>query len=112
MGIVAAQLYRDGDPPDHDGTVQLVVGDAGRGIRDSFEQSEKWHPSSDVEAIEGCVRYLVSSVDDSGRGQGPTSTIEQVTGLRGEVIVRSGAGMLVAERSETSISEVSTCAVP
>jgi len=106
VGITAAQLYRDGDPPDHDGTIQVVVGDAGRGIRESFRDSKEWSPATDVEAIKLAVRYLVSSVPDKGRGQGLTSTIEEVTGLTGRVIVRSGAGRLVADRTGTSTSEV------
>jgi hypothetical protein len=79
-------------------TVQVVVGDAGRGIRASFEDSSMHHPETDVDAIELALEYLVTSVsDDPGRGQGLPNTMEEVVGLRGSLVIRSGEGRLTVD---------------
>jgi hypothetical protein len=94
-GLVMAQIYtakRGGEAPDHDDKVQVVIGDTGRGIRASLSQSPNLDPADDVEAIEMALQYLVSSVLDPGRGQGLSTTHEQIAGLGGRMIVRSGGG--------------------
>lgn len=99
--VVMGQVYstrRGGQPPDHDDRVQVVIGDVGRGIRDSLASSPKLDPEDDLEAIDLAMQYLVSSVhDDPGRGQGLSTTMEQVLALGGRMIVRSGAGRLSVE---------------
>jgi len=93
--LVMGQVYRSahgGQPPDHDDRVQVVIGDTGQGIRGSFLATGMKHPADDVEAIELALEYLVTSVpDDVGRGQGLSTTLEQVVGLQGKMVVRSGA---------------------
>jgi hypothetical protein len=93
---VMAQVYssaRGGVAPDHDDRIQVVIGDVGRGIRDSLASSPVHDPATDVEAIELALEYLTTSIhDDPGRGQGLSTTREQVDGLGGKMIVRSGAG--------------------
>lgn len=90
--VIMEQVYRDGEPPDHDGRVQVVIGDAGRGIRASLIAGGRQHPSTDVAAIASALEYLVSSVEDPGRGQGLTTTLEEVTALDGDLLIRSGSG--------------------
>lgn len=106
VGIATAQLYRRGEDWAHDGTIQVVVGDSGRGIRASFDESPRFHPENDLEAIDIAVSYLASSLPDVGRGQGLTTTIEEVTGLSGQVSVRSGSGCVVFDRSGARKEEV------
>lgn len=95
---VMAQVYRSsrhGQPPDHDDKVQVVIGDAGRGIRAALASSPAFAPGNDLEAIELALEYLVSSVhEDPGRGQGLSTTAEQVVGLGGKMTIRSGEGKL------------------
>ncbi|HET7445340.1 MAG TPA: ATP-binding protein [Solirubrobacterales bacterium] len=95
---VMAQVYRadkGGTPPDHNDRVQVVIGDVGRGIRDSLASSPAHDPETDLEAIDLALEYLVTSVhDDPGRGQGLSTTLEQVTSLGGQMIVRTGTGKL------------------
>jgi hypothetical protein len=94
--LVMAQVYRTtryGAPPDHDDKVQVVIGDTGRGIRDSLASSPDYDPEDDLQAISLALEYLVSSVhDDPGRGQGLSTTLEQVSGLDGKMVIRSGRG--------------------
>jgi len=89
--LLMGQVYERGEPPDHDRRVQIVIGDAGRGIRASSLESGTRLRADDAEAIELALQYLVSSVPDPGRGQGLTTTVEQATALEGTVVVRSGA---------------------
>jgi hypothetical protein len=93
--LIMGQVYRvdhGGEPPDHDDRVQVVIGDTGRGIRQSFVDTGAHSPASDLEAIEIALEYLVTSViDDPGRGQGLFTTMEQVVETGGRMIVRSGA---------------------
>lgn len=92
--IVMGQVYRAarGTPPDHDDRVQLVIGDHGRGIRESFLATGTHTPATDLEAIRLALQYLVTSVsDDPGRGQGLSTTMEQVIETQGRMVVRSGA---------------------
>lgn len=95
--LLMGQVYERGEPPDHDGRVQIVIGDAGRGIRRSFLEGGAHAPADDADAIELALQYLVSSVPDPGRGQGLTTVVELVTGLRGKVIVRSGDARFTVE---------------
>lgn len=94
--LVMAQVYRTtrhGVPPDHDDKVQVVIGDTGRGIRDSLASSPDYDPEDDLQAISLALEYLVSSVhDDPGRGQGLSTTLEQVSNLEGKMVIRSGRG--------------------
>jgi hypothetical protein len=106
--LIMGQVYRrpHGDtkrrPVDHDNRVQVVIGDVGRGIRGSFLAGGVINPASDREAIDLALEYLVSSVDDPGRGQGLTDTMEQVVGLQGRMIVRSGnAKVAITARGRT-----------
>jgi hypothetical protein len=107
---VMAQVYRSsrhGQPPDHDDKVQVVIGDAGRGIRAALASSPHYAPESDLEAIELALEYLVSSVhEDPGRGQGLSTTAEQVAGLGGKVVIRSGEGKLTLAGQERSTEAV------
>jgi hypothetical protein len=92
--LIMGQVYREdhgGLPPDHCDRVQVVIGDTGRGIRQSFLATGVRSPKDDLEAINLALEYLVTSVpDDPGRGQGLSTTMEQVVGLRGRMVVRSG----------------------
>lgn len=100
--LILGQVYRAprGQPPDHDNQVQVVIGDTGRGIRESFLATGAHRPESDLEAINLSLEYLVSSViGDPGRGQGLSTTAEQVTDVRGQMIVRSGAARVVIENA-------------
>jgi hypothetical protein len=108
-GLVMAQIYtakRGGEAPDHDDKVQVVIGDTGRGIRASLSQSPDLDPGDDVEAIEMALEYLVSSVLDPGRGQGLSTTHEQIAGLGGRMIVRSGGGKVDLSHGGQIASEV------
>jgi hypothetical protein len=91
--LIMGQVYRSprGVPPDHDDRVQVVIGDAGQGIRQSFLETGTHSPGSDLDAIHLALEYLVTSVaDDPGRGQGLSTTMEQVLDTQGRMIVRSG----------------------
>jgi hypothetical protein len=99
--LILGQVYRTsrgGRPPDHDDRVQVVVGDVGRGIRASFLATGAQAPRDDLAAINLALEYLVSSVtDDPGRGQGLFTTMEQIVGLAGLMIVRSGAAKVTID---------------
>lgn len=99
--LLMGQVYERGLPPDHDQHVQIVIGDAGRGIRGSFLESGTQSPATDAEAIELALTYLVSSVPDPGRGQGLTTTVEQVTALLGKVVLRSGSARVTVDSTGT-----------
>jgi hypothetical protein len=91
--LIMGQVYwaaRGGTTPDHDDRVQVVIGDTGRGIRQSFLDSGTHSPDSDLDAIHLALEYLVSSVADPGRGQGLYTTMELVTETQGRMLVRSG----------------------
>jgi hypothetical protein len=70
--LIMGQVYRcpPCKPPDHDDRVQVVIGDAGRGIRESFLATGVHSPGTDLEAITLALEYLVSSVDDPGSWTG------------------------------------------
>lgn len=99
--LILGQVYsvaRGGKPPDHDDRVQVVIADTGRGIRESFLATGARQPASDLEAIILSLEYLVTSViGDPGRGQGLSTTEEQVRDVRGRMIVRSGRGKVEIE---------------
>lgn len=96
-GVLMGQVYRGGEPPDHDDRVQVVVGDAGKGIRASLTESGLHTVHDDIEAVEKALEYLVSSVPDRGRGQGLSTTVESITALRGQVVVRTGRARVTAD---------------
>jgi hypothetical protein len=101
------RTYRHGIPPDHDDKVQVVIGDVGQGIRGSLSSSPKYQPESDIEAIDLALEYLVTSVyDDPGRGQGLSTTLEQVAGLGGKMVIRSGEGKVTIEGEGRTSVEV------
>lgn len=106
--VVMGQVYRAprGRQPDHDDRVQVVIGDIGRGIRQSFLGSGKHAPATDEEAIATALEYLASSVDDPGRGQGLFTTMEQVVGLRGRMVVRSGEARVSITAEGRTIEQV------
>jgi hypothetical protein len=97
--VLMGQVYRGGEAPDHDDRVQVVIGDAGRGVRASFLDSGVQSPATDQEALVLACRYLVSSVRDPGRGQGLSTVVETVAGLKGRVALRSGEARLTLSRS-------------
>lgn len=87
-GIVAATVQGRKRKERH---IDFALGDAGIGIRESFLRGQaRHHPPTDHKAIELATEYLVSSIDDPGRGQGLSTTIDVATSLAGRVIVRSG----------------------
>jgi hypothetical protein len=94
--LIMGQVYRvarGGVPPDHDDRVQVVIGDTGQGIRESFLSTKAHAPADDLQAIDMALQYLVTSVvDDPGRGQGLFTTMEQVIETQGKMVVRSGTG--------------------
>jgi len=95
--LIMGQVYRSprGLAPDHDDRVQLVIGDTGLGIRESFLATGAHCPTTDTQAIELALEYLVTSVaDDPGRGQGLFTTMEQVLETQGRMTVRSGTASI------------------
>lgn len=109
---VMAQVYRSaagGQPPDHDDRVQVVVGDVGRGIHAAFKATGVREPANELEAIHLALEYLVTSVpDDPGRGQGLFTTMEQVLGLNGRMIVRSGNALVDIDHAGTTDRKVAS----
>lgn len=106
---VMAQVYTTpiGQPPDHDNRVQVVIGDIGRGIRSSFQSTGAYDAADDRAAIDHALEYLATSVvDDPGRGQGLSTTMEQVAGLRGTMIVRSDTARVAIDAGGRHWSEV------
>jgi hypothetical protein len=99
--LVMGQVYlskRGGEAPEHDDRVQVVIGDVGQGIRASFLATGVRKPTDDREAIDLALEYLVTSVaDDPGRGQGLSTTMEQVVGLGGRMVLRSGSAKVSIE---------------
>lgn len=105
--IIMGQVYRTprGTPPDHDNRVQVVIGDTGRGIRNSFLATGSHAPVSDTAAIHLALKYLVSSVADPGRGQELSTTMDLVLETQGSMVVRSGAGKVtITEQGRTDAS--------
>jgi len=98
--VIMGQVYREGDLPHHRNRVQVAIGDAGIGIRRSFLDSERRQPHDDLAAIDLALEYLVTSVDDPGRGQGLFTAAEQVTALEGHLVLRSGTGRVTLSRDE------------
>jgi len=88
-GVVAAFVQRAARRSG--AAINFAIGDAGVGLLQSFLRGTSgYHPSSDHEAITLALQYLVSSVDDPGRGQGLSITARQALELNGRVTVRSG----------------------
>lgn len=98
-----AQVYRakrGGEPPDHNNRVQVVVGDVGQGVLESFRATSVREPATELEAVHLALEYLVTSVpDDPGRGQGLFTTMEQVVALQGRMIVRSGDALVAIDQA-------------
>lgn len=99
--LIMGQVYsadRGGRAPDHDDRVQVVIGDTGQGILGSFRATGTQNAGNDIEAIRLALEYLVTSVPgDAGRGQGLFTTMEQVVGVRGRMVVRSGTGKVTID---------------
>ncbi len=99
---VMAQVYKSasgGQPPDHNDRVQVVVGDVGRGIQASFKNTGIREPADELDAINLALEYLVTSVpNDPGRGQGLSTTMEQVLSLQGRMTIRSGNALVEIDR--------------
>lgn len=76
--VIMGQVYRKGELPHHRNRVQVAIGDAGIGIRRSFLDSGRRQPHDDLAAIDLALEYLMTSVDDPGRGQGLSTAAEQV----------------------------------
>jgi anti-sigma regulatory factor (Ser/Thr protein kinase) len=107
--VVMGQVYRrrrKGEQPQHARRVQIVIGDTGKGIRASFLESGLYNPANDAAAIELALQYLVTSVDDPGRGQGLSTTMEQVLELHGDLVVRSGASKVTVGEHATHVESV------
>jgi len=85
------------------GHVDLVIGDAGQGLRASLSRKgSRVHPVTDHDAIDLAVEYGVSTTGDPGRGQGLASTLELVKELEGGVVVRSGGARHAFTASRSS----------
>jgi|GEM_PF-2788410 len=107
--MIMGQVYRSargGQPPDHADRVRVVIGDVGRGIRASFLATGLHRPTDDRDAIHLAMEYLVTSVDDRGRGQGLSTTMEQVIELEGRMYVRSGDAMVAIDAHGMTDSSV------
>ena len=95
-GVIGAVVQRPNRKGEH---IDFAIGDAGIGIMESFLRGAGRHrPSSDHEAIERATEYLVSSVDDPGRGQGLHYVIDQALALNGTVVIRSGSAKRTMSR--------------
>ncbi len=109
---VMAQVYTraaGGKPPDHDDRVQVVVGDVGRGIHASFKATGVRETANELDAIRVALEYLGTSIpDDPGRGQGLSTTMEQVIGLSGQMIIRSGDALVEINRAGTTERKVTS----
>lgn len=57
QAIVMAQVYARGEAPDHDDRLQVVIGDVGRGIRESFLAGPEHRPADDRTAIDLALTY-------------------------------------------------------
>src|ERR1700733_11433013 len=89
-GVVAALVQGERRDDKH---IDLVIGDSGIGIRESFLRQPKCghFPTTDHEAITLALDYLVSSVaGDAGRGQGLWTTADTTKDLGGRIVIRSG----------------------
>lgn len=84
VGIICAQMYKRGDPEEF---LVLAVADLGIGMKRALKRHK---PANNQEAVGLALKRNVSGTDDAGRGQGLPEVIEQVTGLKGRVHVRSG----------------------
>jgi hypothetical protein len=89
-----------------DHCLQLAIGDIGIGIRGSFLRGGVHLPPTDADALGLAVRYLISSVPDSGRGQGLWTTFEETVGLDGSAILRSGTARLLRGRTGSRTARV------
>lgn len=80
------------------------------GILQAFRATGLHTPNGHREAIDLATTYLVSSVDDPGRGQGLSTTIEQVTSLRGQIVVRTGNARVEHASDGVSVKKVTPMA--
>jgi hypothetical protein len=106
QAMLMGQVYTNGQPPFHDGHVQIAVGDIGHGIRQSFLRSGTRTPTSDHAAIKLALEYLVSSIPDKGRGQGLWTTLEGVTAMDGTLVVRTGGARVATSRAGSKAAVV------
>jgi len=100
QGLVAAVVQAERRADSH---IDLVIGDSGIGIRESFLSRPDCgrFPATDHEAITLALEYLVSSVPgDKGRGQGLTTTVESALALEGRVVIRSGSARRIMYREQ------------
>lgn len=91
-GFAVAQVYNSRR---HSERIDLVIGDAGVGIRKSFASRGRYVPRDDLHAIDLALAYLVSSLEDEGRGQGLTLTVGETLQCKGKAVIRTGAGRSV-----------------
>lgn len=103
-GFLAAQTFKVGTAQEY---MVFAIGDVGVGIRQSLE-SGRVPTDSDIEAIEYALQPGVSSVKDKVRGFGFEHMTEAITGLRGELYVRSAAGKVIVSPSGTKSQAVGT----
>jgi hypothetical protein len=101
--FLMGQVYRRAETRPY---VQIVVGDVGKGIRQSFLDSGAYEPPSDAAAIHLALEYLISSVPDTGRGQGLTTTAEGVIAWGGSLVVRSGTARVDVDKARRHTSMV------
>ncbi|MCU1483690.1 MAG: hypothetical protein JWN67_436 [Actinomycetia bacterium] len=99
-GWIAAQTYKRGTSS---ARVDVAIGDVGHGIQKTMHRH---NPQTDLEAIDLALRYGVSGLDDPARGIGLADTAEQVRGLGGVVMVRSGNARRRLTRQESKGAQV------
>lgn len=102
IGFLAAQRFEKDFRGRAAPRVQLVIADAGIGIRESLLQA---YPNlankSDTEAIDLALQQNVTSKPGTHSGVGLSSAAEHADNFRGILQVRSGAGLIVRRRTGT-----------
>jgi hypothetical protein len=98
-GVLAAQYY----PARSE--VEYAVADAGIGILKSLA-TEYPDLESDADAIGKAREYGVSRFGQDRRGAGLAETVDQVIGLGGRVVVRSGSATVKFSRRRTRVREL------
>lgn len=90
-GFLSAQHYAKR------GEIEYAVGDAGIGILRSLAE-EYPDITDDVSAIVKAREYGATRFGQDRRGAGLSETVDQVVRLGGQVVVRSGSGMVTFDR--------------
>lgn len=85
-GYIMAQLHRKSKH------IAFCVYDTGIGIKDSFRDSERYHPRSQVEAIKLAIQENVTSDKDKGQGNGLFGLHSLVNQGDGKLSITSGEG--------------------